>query len=178
MVPATDQASTLGGEAQRRCSEAVPKATSTFLAPWHRASERESRQTTHSLPASTQGQYFGLTLAHVLPLAVVPEEKKPGDKIEPETSWRKVLPLKTSGRATPRIGITCQHQIKRNSDRCSECSVLEVSEPRAPRQRNSCHAVSHPPEVIDTPDLCLPPGLLVAVEWARAGGMVHHFCVC
>ena len=84
MVPATDQASKLGGEAQRRNSEAVPKATTTFLAPWHRASERETIST-NFLPAPKQVQYFGLTLAHVLLLAVVPEKKKSGDKIEPES---------------------------------------------------------------------------------------------
>ena len=55
------------------------------------------------------------------------------------------MPLKTSRQATPRIGITRQHLTKRNSDRCSDCSVLEVSEPRAPRQ-----GMWHSPEVIDT----------------------------
>ena len=52
MVPAMDQASKLGGEAQRRNSEAVPKATTTFLAPWHRASERETISTNNPLLAS------------------------------------------------------------------------------------------------------------------------------
>ena len=88
MVPTTDQASKLGGEAQRRNSEAVPKATTTFLAPWHRASERETIST-NFLPAPKQVQYFGLTLAHVLLLAVVPEKKKSGDKIEPERAGEK-----------------------------------------------------------------------------------------
>ena len=90
MMPATDQASKLGGEAQRRSSEAVPKATTTHLARGiAQQKEKQSRQTTHFLPASTQGQHFGLTLARVLPLAVVPKEKKSGDKFEPERAGEK-----------------------------------------------------------------------------------------
>ena len=75
------------------------------------------------------------------------------------------MPLKTSGRATPRIGITSQHLTKRNSDGCSDCSVLEVSEPRAPRQGNSCHAVWHSPEVIDTQTSACHQGY-----WSRSNG--------